>query len=84
MTRRYYTTTPPRNIPKPPFLMARLFVVTDVKGAHCVESRRMTSKLIAMLPKGALFHGEPEDSWIARLPSEGGGYCYRASVAEVV
>jgi hypothetical protein len=84
MTHHYYNTKPPRVIPKPPFLMARLFVVTAELGAHCVESRRMTSKLIVKLPRGMLFHGAPEGAWIARLPSEGGGYCYRASVTEVV
>src|SRR5688572_25080188 len=79
---RFYSMKAQPPPPAPPYLMARLFVVTATKGAHCYEYRRITSPLLAGLPKGALFHGERVGDWVARVRSEGGGFCYRASVLE--
>ena len=82
----YYTTRRPPPV-KPPYLMARLFIVTETVGARCVARPTLSSPQLAVLHRGTLFHGDMgatvDARWVERLPSEGGGYCYRGSVREL-
>lgn len=71
--------------------LARLWVVTSEIGVNIREQPSVAADKRGALPKGATFHGspvqgQPVDSiatWVARLPSEGGGYMWVGALREV-
>lgn len=71
--------------------MARLWVVTSEIGVNIRSEPNATAEKLTALPKGKTFHGNPVQgaavqgnaTWVARLPSEGGGYAWSGAVQEV-
>lgn len=83
MTKRLYH--PKRYVKRegPPTL-ARHFIVTAPDGARVMDLPTLHSTQIDLLSPRSFFLGDYAAGWVRRFAVQGGGYCYRESVREVV